>query len=487
MLVVFIYSCTSDFEVLEHEHRNDNLVSWKTFKRETGVTNARGDLQTQHFVKNLPQFRGVELSDFVIDTTYILKYINDEGKSTYSFSVQLLEPIDEKTLYNLVFRKENEVWEKSVVSFELENNNPKSLVNFNNTFDSASFSITNNSLMWCFSVTTYLYCTLTNHCTGQAGCDFYSENGCPSGVCRLREHVNAYPCSSGAVYDLPPLGGPPSPGGSPPSGGGADDSGGSSSGSQYDFAPNIKSNLVINGPGNSTVAADPCIVLEKIQSNQPGLPDNQQFMHNFNQINTQASFSAPQESGFGVVYNEDGQRTFVPGIPSLSSHLKIHENSTSGWHVHTDFPVQQNGALGISVKLPSPEDTEKLFGRMRIICSSRNTPNVNPVVGMISSEGIFAIVLNDNSIQIPDFEGKMKKFNKQYFNKSLNILLEYPSDSFSDKTQRKNRMQIMYLKLLKKYQLNTVIDFLEGEVQNGVLTWKKKKLNSNNEIIETPC
>lgn len=56
-----------------------------------------------------------KLTDFVIDTLAIKKYVSQTNKTTYSFRVYpIISVSGTNKIYNLVYRKVNERWEKAL-------------------------------------------------------------------------------------------------------------------------------------------------------------------------------------------------------------------------------------------------------------------------------------------------------------------------------------------------------------------------------------
>jgi hypothetical protein len=221
---VFFYSCSEEiFEKQVHLHSvNKNRISLSQFKKETKIKD----------FKTVIEAPITSLSEFIIDTVAIEKYVSENNKATYSFRIYTLVNYgvpDEK--YNLVYTKENEVWEKSIVAFkEIVNAQPteNQFEGFEKLYDSRMTNITTNSISPTEVCITESY---TFNCQGCVGaCDL-----CP--ICVTRTVTVSFCPSSGD-------GTPSDPGQNPgdigllPSG--------SSEHESFVFTPNMYENPVFN-------------------------------------------------------------------------------------------------------------------------------------------------------------------------------------------------------------------------------------------------
>lgn len=105
---------------------------------------------------------------------------------------------------------------------------------------------------------------------------------------------------------------------------------------------------------------------------------------------------------------------------------------------------------------------------------------------MISDEGIFSLNIVDESINLSDVNLGFPKFKEKYNKLAGNII----SDLNLSVLQRKEKMQIMLLSLLKTLGLENKVVLFEGVVLTVGTTkkikWTKKTL-INGVLIATPC
>ncbi len=230
---VLFVSCSEEiYENHEHSHSVDkSKISLSQFKKETKIKDFKTVLEAP-ITSNNELYRTAELSEFVIDTVAIQKYVSENNKTTYSFRIYTTVNYgipDEK--YNLVYTKENEVWEKSIVAFkEIVGAQPteNQFEGFEKLYDSRMANITTNSISPTEVCITESYTFNCQGCTGV--CDL-----CP--VCVTRTVTVSFCPSSGD-------GTPSDPGQNPgdigllPSG--------SSEHESFVFTPNMYENPVFN-------------------------------------------------------------------------------------------------------------------------------------------------------------------------------------------------------------------------------------------------
>jgi hypothetical protein len=118
-LSLLIYSCSSEHNFLSGHHHGEksNDISLKQFLKETNIKTFDTNLKIGKQDNAL--FRTAQITDFIVDTTSILKHIAENNKTTYSFKTNSVsnEFSNAKT-YNLVYFKVNNTWENTVISFD---------------------------------------------------------------------------------------------------------------------------------------------------------------------------------------------------------------------------------------------------------------------------------------------------------------------------------------------------------------------------------
>jgi hypothetical protein len=204
-LCLVLSSCS---EELYHSHSHDtngtdkHEVPFEQFKRETGI-------QEVELLKRVdfagPTGRSVG-QEFITDTTKILKYtLND--KITYSLKIYpILEALESKEYYNLVYEKFGDQWneiiflnkEKEIQEFG-ESKLESSKMIYNSRFTISSMS------RFCEAIHYYVQCD--GSCSGV--CDGFA---CPTGQC-IHESVSFYYCGGSLESDYLQITAPPSGGG----------------------------------------------------------------------------------------------------------------------------------------------------------------------------------------------------------------------------------------------------------------------------------
>lgn len=208
VLIVFFSSCSieqkKELSKVKVDTRQISLVQ---FKNETGMKNFRTFINTGTDI-NDELSRSQNLSDFIIDTLVIQKYVDVNYKSSYSFRIY---PFDSKPLvsqkYNLVYRKESNVWQKAIFAFKEKitvASDKKKYEEVHTLYDSQSRGD-------CTIETITISCN--GSCTG--ACDGF---GCPTGEC-LQHTIKSVPCGNngstgngGIIGTSPPAGGTPTSG-----------------------------------------------------------------------------------------------------------------------------------------------------------------------------------------------------------------------------------------------------------------------------------
>jgi hypothetical protein len=121
IFLISLTSCSEQENVIKHEHSqtNKNQISLKQFQTETGINDFETIIKTPISANNGVANKTKSFSDFVIDTLEVKKHIFDNNKITFSFRVYPSEQSESlNKVYNLVYRKENNIWEKSIIKFD---------------------------------------------------------------------------------------------------------------------------------------------------------------------------------------------------------------------------------------------------------------------------------------------------------------------------------------------------------------------------------
>jgi hypothetical protein len=208
LLVIFCLVLSSCSEDIYHGHSHDangtdkHEVPFEQFKRETGIQEVEL-LKRVNFAG--PTGRSVG-QEFITDTTKILKYtLND--KVTYSLKIYpILEALESKEYYNLVYEKFGDQWneiiflnkEKEIQEFG-ESKLESSKMIYNSSFSISSMS------RFCEAIHYSVQCD--GSCSGE--CDGFA---CPTGQC-IHESVSFYYCGGSLESDYLQITAPPTGGG----------------------------------------------------------------------------------------------------------------------------------------------------------------------------------------------------------------------------------------------------------------------------------
>jgi hypothetical protein len=236
-LMLTLIGCSEEvYQTKEHSNsENKNKISLSQFKNETQINDFNTIFKVPVSANGMLN-RTAELSEFVIDTIAIQRYVSENNKTTYSFRVYTMISniqLDEK--YNLVYTKENDVWEKSIIAFKERieaTSTENQLENFKKLYDSrfANTSMSSN-IEACISESYFIQCD--GSCSGQ--CDGFA---CPTGQC-IQHVITVEQClgSGGATPSDPNGNGPinPGPGSYDPQ-------------DPFSFTPNLYDNPVFDDP-----------------------------------------------------------------------------------------------------------------------------------------------------------------------------------------------------------------------------------------------
>lgn len=227
-------SCEKDLYDDSLQKTHNKSITLNQFKNETKIKDFKTLLKVPISTNGMLN-RTAELSNFVIDTVAIQKYVSENNKTTYSFRVYtILSYSETDKIYNLVYTKENNVWEKAIIEFKEKANalpTENQFEDLKKIYDSKLALQTNSSpSVVCFSETYSFHCTHTGSCADTGVCD-----GC--NLC-VSITINVSLCeSSGGAGPSDPNGNGPNP---------------SQSGyiplNPFEYTPNLFDNPVFDDP-----------------------------------------------------------------------------------------------------------------------------------------------------------------------------------------------------------------------------------------------
>lgn len=239
-LIIILASCEKDiYEEHIHNEHLKNSISLEQFKKETGIIDFKTSIKIPVSSEN-SSLRTASLSDFNIDTELILKLINQDNKVTYSFKIEPVNFVgEENEKFNLVYLKEDDVWQYSILAFKeanTTNQNQNIYQTFENLYDTrlANYTTLSFNTELCYSESYTVHCTDNGPCSIAEGrCD-----GCWQCVTRF---VNIFYCGGSS-------GTPSGSNGNPSNGNGGTNS---STPDPFDFTPNDGSTPFQDTPCNS--------------------------------------------------------------------------------------------------------------------------------------------------------------------------------------------------------------------------------------------
>ena len=448
-LSFFIFSsCEKDLENISIT--KETVTKTVSFKEFIGQTKMK-DFETifRLPVANSDISRSTNLTDYIIDTLFINQHIYGSNKSTYTFQVypKTARPLPDEN-YNLVYRKVNNNWEKTLVHFTIQKVGLRSQINNLETiYDSREATL-------CYGVTPSFHCTRTGDCT-ESYCD-----GC--GHCATWT-VHSIPCPGAGA------------GSADPSFSGPFNGGGGNSSDPFSFAPNTYDNPEFNNLN----FVNPCQnLIDKTNTNA--------FMAKFNSINKPANFVMAVETGF-IEKSVNGTTVYVDGIPDGNASLSIPPETKAFVHVHNNKPkINEAGeSFDAAVKMQSPEDLAALI----VKCKNNSGTMPQDAYGiMISNDAIYSLNILDGNIDMGMVNANWAKFKQVYFEKCEEII---PDTSIS-LDERNEILQIMMLEGLKTLGLETKVGLFQGNVEtttNGSKTikWTRKTISPTKTLLKQPC
>ena len=219
----------------------------------------------------------------------------------------------------------------------------------------------------------------------------------------------------------------------------------------------------------------PCNTLKK-KSNE------NEFKLKFNNLNTSSSFELNHESGYGDRTDSMGITTYTdlscaPGGHSLYIPGSLH--LTGFTHVHIDEYIDSLGVTIRPVKMFSPGDIRTFSESIQEGAAFNNLSHLDTYGIMLTSEGIFAIKM---LTPIPatvniDWDEIIKDYKGE-----IELLKEFDNLQTND-------LKKMFLKLLKKHNLENNIGLFEGKIIPEISDtpiWNKLYLEGN-KVKKTPC
>ena len=237
-----------------HEHsqsENKNKISLQQFKNETKIKDFKTFFKVPISANGVSN-RIAELSEFVIDTIAIQRYVDQNNKTTYSFRIYTLASYaqtDEK--YNLVYTEENNVWENSIIAFKERigaQPTENQFEDFEKLYDSRMSNVTNSDPSEVCITESYAF-----HCRGCVDdCDLCY-------LCVDRTVSVTFCPNSGGSSPQNPIGNPINPGGNIPL-------------NPFVFTPNMFDNPVFDDP-NYINAVKAQLFFEHIGTNITGAQD----------------------------------------------------------------------------------------------------------------------------------------------------------------------------------------------------------------------
>lgn len=466
ILIVFI-SCEKDlYEESMAEQKQGIIsrrISFDELKTNPNVIKELDGVKAKLKSNTIWSERIISFGDFFIETDDVL-LLEYGGLQSYTFPIYFTE--EDAQLKNLVIaEKLDGTYTSKVLEYELTDQEKIDLAN--DELKSISNPIVTTILDSSVNCTQISYSVIVACSTGQHNATNIGEwNLCIASERPKIKVITELTCNGG--------------------GSGGD---GPGSGVPYDY-PNSQTNPEeyengISQPVNpnlnnvNTPSGDPCIKIKAKTSSTD-------YMLKFNNINLPANYAMVVETGFAEV-KRNGNLQYIDGIPRSDFKLEIPDDSIGFTHVHNNKIQNVQGDMkDLAVKILSPEDLLILLKGCSAAATNAGGTPLDAYGIMISNEGIFALTLNDPNINIAELEASpvWVKFRKNYYEKSSKIVNE---TAFSI-PERKERLQIMLLRELKKLNLQDKINLFEGTV-NPVLNkinWTKKTLN-NNSIVPTPC
>lgn len=171
--LLVLSSCEKDLYENSIQKSNHNKITLNQFKNETKIKDFKTLFKVPVSANGMLN-RTAELSEFVIDTVAVQRYVSQYNKITYSFRIYtLVTNTQPEEKYNLVYTKENNIWEKSIIAFKeragalpIENQ----FENFEKLYDSRIMSSSSSNVA-CITENYAFHCTNSGSCAETGACD----------------------------------------------------------------------------------------------------------------------------------------------------------------------------------------------------------------------------------------------------------------------------------------------------------------------------
>ncbi len=201
-------SCEKDLyqDTIVKENKSKK-ISFQEFKNQTQVNDLGVVFKMP--VKAGETSRATAISDFIVDTLTVEQYINTTtNKSAYSFRVYPTAAMpDSDDRYNLIYKKQNNVWQKTIIYFEEKTPlapNHLQLENVKKLYDSSNpTQILNEGLKVCSNSESHIECDGSCADAGYSECDGFA---CNTGQCVVTT-VTIVACDIGGSGPSAPGGG----------------------------------------------------------------------------------------------------------------------------------------------------------------------------------------------------------------------------------------------------------------------------------------
>jgi len=275
ILFVTFIGCNEELYDIKDQHNgvDKNKITLSQFKNETNIGKVEPILSVPTKTSIASKSKS-QLSDFVIDTLAVKKFISENNKTTYTFRIYPLSSAAQPNeIYNLVYRKVNNTWQTSIFYLkELPKENSE-LKLFEKIERIYGGKVTNDitaktsSLEMCSFESTVVQCDGSCAREGYSQCDGFA---CPTGQC-IRTSVTYMSCAGGSSGSS----GSSDPGGYSGGGGGSSD--------PYSYSPNTYDNPVYDDPNYINAVKRSYVWYNLGDAAQGFFASNRENMNYFNQ------------------------------------------------------------------------------------------------------------------------------------------------------------------------------------------------------------
>jgi hypothetical protein len=448
ILSLLFVGCHVQEEFLGHhkEHNTNNIITIKQFMQETGISNFSTKLSISKSSNALQ--REAQMNDFVIDTLEILKHtVPNSNIANYSFEIIPINTTfySENKTYNLVYHKNNQVWEQSIVSFNQSN----SLINGHESY-------TNFETLY------------TTDVTNLRGCYTFKENDiCQGNFCAGTCDRCLLCIQYVVVMEECNVGGGGGDDNTPPDNSNTSTTGGAGNIEDVEFIPNPKggSASVID-----QVSQTPCEDLNQKDTNSEFFPLYESLKNKAASQGFESAYALYQNANTGFQIGEEftgdpngDEKGKQVDLQLNGSPTESQTNCIGFIHCHLDD--------GSTFKIFSVSDVISFFKIAEISSRSQNEYTMY----VVTNSGTFALKIN-NIVKIRQLAELMSLMQN-----NLEILFDkHVKLEMSTENQLKG-----FLKFLKNmhHEGNPGLDLYENI--NG--QWNKLRLNDTNNIKRTPC